>query len=335
MAEKLTKEDEEYLANRGQGVDAPASPAPPPDPAAPTEQAATPQPASQPEPQARMVPVGELAQERERRRRAEETARQERLERERLAGRVDEIARRMGQSQQPAPPAPAEVDIDADPVAALKAERAARKQLEADNERRRAEQQATTEQQQQIQAIQTRYAASARDFARDNPDWDQAYHHFVQTRERAYIALGYSDPVERQNLLNRDEIILAARAFHEGANPAERLYAAAAELGYRKPAPAAAPPLADNGVTPAAPAAPAPQQPQSGAPRMPTEAERLAALQRGSSASTSLGQSGGNAPASSLTLESMLKMSEEDFNKIPPIAFEKAMMAHYDKLPRQ
>lgn len=94
------------------------------------------------------------------------------------------------------------------------------------------EQQARAYQEQQaVSALDNAYRASAVEFAREAPDFEQAYRFLEQSRINEYMALGYS-PQEASHLLQEDERALAAKSFKERANPAERIYAAAKARGF-------------------------------------------------------------------------------------------------------
>ncbi len=287
-----------------------------PAPAAPAEPAATPAPKPD---EPHMVPYGALREERERRQAAERQAAERQAK---LEGRLEEIARRLA-APEPAPQAPAPLDIDADPVAALKAVKQQVDQFAALTAEQRTAAERQQQQHQQFQEFHSKYVKAAADFKATNTDFDQAYQHFIASRDSALQAAGFTDPAHRAAILANEERTIAEKAFAEGDNPASRLYAVSKSFGYKRsePAPAAAAASPAPAGAASQPAAPAPT---------PTEAQKLAAVSAGvARGSQSIGAAGG-APPPKLSLETIATMSDEDFGRaINDADFKKMMRAHY------
>lgn len=100
------------------------------------------------------------------------------------------------------------------------------------------EQQEYLQKQRQYQEQQMRqsqfvnaYRASAAEFAKEQSDFNEAYTFLEKARINEYIAAGYT-PQEASYLLQEDEMAVAAKAFKDGANPAERIYNLARARGF-------------------------------------------------------------------------------------------------------
>lgn len=97
------------------------------------------------------------------------------------------------------------------------------------------EQQAQMYQQQQaVSQFDNAYRQSAMEFSKETPDFVDAYKFLEQSRITEYMAAGYS-AMEASQLLQEDERALAAKAFKERVNPAERVYALAKARGFNPP----------------------------------------------------------------------------------------------------
>lgn len=97
------------------------------------------------------------------------------------------------------------------------------------------EQQAKLYQEQQsMSTFVNAYKASANEFSKETPDFMDAYKFLEQSRINEYMAAGYSER-EAAQLLQEDEMAVAAKAFRENANPAQRVYALAKARGYSAP----------------------------------------------------------------------------------------------------
>lgn len=97
------------------------------------------------------------------------------------------------------------------------------------------EQQQRSYQEHQAKAqLENAYRSSAMEFAKEAPDFMDAYKFLEQSRISEYMALGYT-PHQASALLQEDEMALAAKSFKERANPAQRIYAAAKARGFNSP----------------------------------------------------------------------------------------------------
>lgn len=229
-------------------------------------------PAPKPEKQAeppRTVPHQALHEERLRRKEAEQRA-------ARFEERFTQLLERLGQPQQPAKP-----DVDTDPVGVVKTH----EQELAELRQWRQQQEQLAQQQNQYRAFTTRYQASAQEFARENPDFALAYQYWVQSVGDELREAGYEGHELQQQLLQIEGSI-AAKAFQEDINPAQRIYNIAKRRGYSS-------------------------KPKADAPKAE---DKIAALQKGANAAKSIGAASGTQPAP-LTLEALAEMDDEDFDR--------------------
>lgn len=162
------------------------------------------------------------------------------------------------------------------------------------------------------QTLRTNYQQDAISFARETPDFLNAYNHLITARAATLEAQGFGEKEIRTILVN-EEKGLVQRANNAGKRPAAMIYAMAQNMGYRKPAPvdpaiaaAAAAQTNGNGKAAATPAA-------NGAAK-PSVTEEIERIARGQAAGKSLGDAGG--ASSDLTIESLASMSDRDFQAL-------------------
>ena len=210
----------------------------------------------------RTVPLAALHEERERRRELLAQLQAEAERRTQIEARFEELARRAEGGDPIAP----EAAQGGDPYERARREVESRMALE------RA----------QLQEFVSTYQARSLDFAREQPDYWKAYKFLMRDREEELVALGYTDPRERNAIAFVEEQSIAAKAMKEGLNPAARIYAIAKRRGYGR----------------------------GGA----GGAQALAALRNGASAARSLGAVNGAAEPN-LSLEALAEMSDEDFDR--------------------
>jgi len=251
----------------------------------------------------KLVPLKALHEEREARRALADELKQQGERYAKLEGRLQELGQRFGQAppqqqdqQQQRPPS-----VEEDPVGAIK--------RVDDTVRLLAEQQQA---QQQEREFVTAYGNAARQFSANQTDFGNAYQHLMAARDGELQAIGFADPAQRAAIIANEERSIAIRAFREGVNPAERIYALAKARGY-------APPAAEAAATPSpAPAA------AGGAVNTSerSASEKVAQTQRAQEAARSL-SGGGSASSGGLTLDALAEMSEEEFAKVDERVWEK------------
>lgn len=179
--------------------------------------------AAQPKPEPGTVPLGALHEERARRKelQAEIASMKEQL------ASLDEIRSQLeGLREQQHTP-----DPDDDPLGNLEWQNQSMRS-ELDELKMYTEQQQIEQQQlQQQQQVISRYQADAQQFMKNNPDFVNAYNHLTQSRIAEYETLGYSTQ-QAQEALASDEWGIVQKAYEDGVNPAERIFAAAKLRGF-------------------------------------------------------------------------------------------------------
>lgn len=159
--------------------------------------------------------------------------------------------------------------------------------------------------------LKTAYATDARSYIAKVPDFGAAYSYLLTLRDKQLEVIGVTDPQERAKILVEEERDLARGALKAKRSPSDQLYKLAESMGYKKAEPAPAPAAAvDPAAAPVAAAAPAPAAAAPAA--IPTATEELARIRAGKEASLSL-SNGGGSPPPSLTMESLLALSDDDF----------------------
>lgn len=144
---------------------------------------------------------------------------------------------------------------------------------------------ALQEQQQRAAQFMQAYHASAADFSTRQADFGTAYNYLLNARLEELIDAGYSKE-QAIHLRTMEEQGIVMKAFEDGANPAERLYAVAKRRGYTagsdKPAER---PAVDS-------------------------AEKMRQIEAGQKATPSMG---GGAMKPKMTLQAVAQMSEAEF----------------------
>lgn len=151
-------------------------------------------------------------------------------------------------------------------------------------------------QQQNEQRFLSAYQQAASEFAARQQDFPKAYGHWLQSRIEELTDAGYTKE-QAMTIRSAEEKALVLKAFDDGVNPAERIFAVAKRRGY------------------ATPSAETPSQPQ----QVVSPAEKLKMVSEGQRATPQMG-GGGMKPK--LTLQGIAQMSDEEFNALN---WEKAM----------
>lgn len=286
--EELSAEEKEFFSSKGDKAPVEAKePVEKPEPKAeekpqPEVKAAVegqkPAPEGEKKPPEGFVPHGAFHAEREERKKLE--GRLE-AERQRIA-KMEERFNTIVQQFAPKPPA-----VDQDPVAYFQHELGQVKpkleQFEKFTQEQAHQQRASQEHQQFMQA----YNVAAAQFAQKQQDFSAAYNYLAQSRVGEYMEAGY-DYGSAYQLSLADEQRIVAKAFQDGANPAERMYALAKKRGY---------------------SVQAPQQEQK------QQAEqKLERIEQGQKASPDFSPSSQGKPK--LTLAAIADMTDEDFAKL-------------------
>lgn len=235
--------------------------------------------APEPEPEKeKYVPHGAFHEERQRRKELQAELERVRHENAQTAQVMQQVLQQLRQQQSPIP------DIQEDPVTNIDTRL---RQIEEFRQQQAREQQERAQiEQQQAQAAQLTHAyrAAAQEYAAQVPDLGEAYRHLIGSRVSEYQALGY-DTQSAHALVQQEEMQIAAKAFHDGVNPAQRIYELAKLRGYAKQ-----------------------QAPQE---------QKMETLQRGTRASRA---TGGAPQTGEITLEALAEaadsLSPDEFNKL-------------------
>ena len=83
----------------------------------------------------------------------------------------------------------------------------------------------------QERAFLDTYKSSASEYAKQAPDFQDAYKFLMKARLSEYEAVGYS-PAQANELLVEDEMAIVAKAYQDKVNPAKRLYDLAKHRGF-------------------------------------------------------------------------------------------------------
>jgi hypothetical protein len=246
------------------------------DPQPRTEEGKFDSPAGEKEP--KLVPLNALHEERERRKElADELKREreERLQREaKLQERLDTLFRAQQPAEQPKAPTWDDSPLDAG------------KATTQDVEAIKAERQQDAFAKQVASAFQWDKA----EFVKENADYAEAENFLIASR-MSELALYNPDlpPWRLREIVDQEALQLAATHLQRRASPTKAIYDLAKARGYRRPEPAPV------------------------APPKPTEAEKLAVIERGQSSAVSLAGAGGAPAGGPLSLQQIHDMSEEDF----------------------
>jgi hypothetical protein len=225
------------------------------------------------------VPYGAMHEERMRRKEAMAEAQE-------LRDKMVRMEERFKAFQEAIKPEEPEVSFDDDPAEYLRKE--AEKTSQTLEQMQKQQQEAMQKQQQQAQANQfiSRYQAAAQEYAESNPDFQDAYNHLVNGRVQEHMLAGGMDREQAVALAQREEQAIAARAFEEGVNPAEKLVELAKLRGWTK-------------------------APQSS--KVNGTVDKVAQVEKGQKAAKTISKGGSS--EGELTLEALADMDGEDFDK--------------------
>jgi len=147
-----------------------------------------------------------------------------------LKQQLDLLMKNMQRQQEPVAQNNAP-DKDEDPLAYYQHQIENINKTVAEQQKYLQQQAAAQQKQTSMQNFVGAYKQSAQQFMQDAPDFGDAYKFLEKSKINEYIASGYSQR-EAVDLLQEDEMAIAAKAFNEKANPAERIYRLAKARGY-------------------------------------------------------------------------------------------------------
>lgn len=230
------------------------------------------------------VPHGALHEERERRKATEKRV-------EAMEARFQALVAKI--QEKPAPQAPAAPDPNQDFPGHVQHHFNQFTQQQAELGKKVQGFEALHQQQQQEMQFMQAYQIAAQQFAARSPDFGNAYQHWLKGRLEELTDAGYS-PEQALHIRSAEERGLVAKAFEDGVNPAERLYAVAKRRGYTVPSSAPA------------------EQPAAEKPAV-DPAEKLKQIEQGQRSTPSMG---GGASKPRLTLKSISEMTDEEFQAL-------------------
>lgn len=221
----------------------------------------------------------------------EERERRKELQRELLENKqrlekVEETFQRLVEQAKQAQ-MPKEPSFDEDPLEALRIKQERLEQFQREQqvaEQQRAQYEQMSQKQQQFL---NQYQRDSIAFASKASDFKDAYQYLIDSKVEEFKSAGYSDD-EAGRLLYEDEFAIAAKAYNDGVNPAERIYNLAKVRGYQAKS-ATTNNVNDEGL------------------------RKFQDLERGIKASNSLGSGSGGRIDKGLTLEALAEMDDAEF----------------------
>jgi len=256
----------------------------------------------EPKPEAKTVPLAALHESREiiKELRAEIEESNKKLARyDKLDERLSAWEKAQQQTTQKNEQEDFEREFEEDPISAL---RKKNEQLQARIDAQEQAKQQQTEEEKTLQSQQQEFATMiqtgadmVRQYAQDHKDYPQAFNYLIERRTEEMKAIGITDQKQITEELNKESIALMANAMKRGVNPGETVYNLAKARGY-------IPTQLDKDV----------EDPVT-TDKLDDELDRL---EKGVNASQSLSGGGGGKPAgTTLTVDQIDAMSEEDFDK--------------------
>ena len=171
------------------------------------------------------VPYGALHEERQLRKQAQEQLREAQDQNKKFLSLQEELkAFREAQRQQQE-----QAQAEEDPIAYTAKQVAELRQRQEEFERQQQQtSQQSAEEQQFLQTVHTHVM----DFVQHEPAYPQALQYFVEQRNKEYEVLGYTDPVQRRQLVDEEAKNIARHALQMGKNPAQAVWDMATMRGF-------------------------------------------------------------------------------------------------------
>lgn len=290
MSETLSPQEAAYFETRGNADPVATPPEVTPEPAPQVETPQTEAPVADKTPTVPPEQHPAVVAERERRRAAEKANRENEARIAALEARYEERLRAIQEAQAPKPQAPQPPpDFAQDPEGFIKTNFGVTRQEIENLKAWQVQQFRQQQQQQQLAELQQWGRAQESSYVETAPDYNKAADYLRQSRERELTELGINDPVMRQQAIAQDVLAIAIEARRTGGSLPERIYKLAQLRGYAPPA-----------------ATPTPTE---------SPASNLETVAKGQAMSNGL-RSSGSAPPSRLTVDALLKMSPEEFEKV-------------------
>lgn len=96
----------------------------------------------------------------------------------------------------------------------------------------RQQQEQTAQQRAAVQEYAAWASAQEWEFVKGEPEYPEAYRYAAELRDRELLALGYTDPAARANILRMNTAEIVNNAMQQGRNPAELVWEYAQSRGF-------------------------------------------------------------------------------------------------------
>jgi len=259
--------------------------------AAPEEKAEEKAPEEKPEsaPEEKQVNLGALHEERTLRRETQEELKQVREQVEGLQSLREELTAFRNEKKVETDQA----SYDDDPIGHLREQQ---EQMQTQMTERDEQSQQQQAQLQEVQQLQNTINVQVNEFVKDNPDYEHALNYVSQRRAQDLSALGITDPVQQQQIINTEAWNIAQTALQNNKNPAEVVYTMANSWGYKA-------------------AGQAENKTAAGAEKTELQ-KQVETIQKGQAESQTLSDAGGTPDSAELSLADIETMSDVDFDKL-------------------
>lgn len=141
---------------------------------------------------------------------------------------------------------------------------------------------------QEVQKLQSTINTQVNEFIKVQPDYDQALTFMSERRMNDLAALGITDPVQQQQIINTEAWNIAQTALANNKNPAEVVYTMANSWGYKA----------------------------AGQAEKTELDKKVEAIEKGQAESQTLSDAGGTPDSTDLSLTDIESMSDDDFDKL-------------------
>lgn len=204
----------------------------------PETQAATPEMEAEPASEAqapeksgrdeRVVPLQALQEERAEKRQLREELRQYREWQAQLAQRLQQASINLGQ-----PPAEQVPDPKTQPLEYINHVLGNVQATTSELQQWRQQQETAAQQRAAVQQYAAWATAQEQEFAKNQPEYPDAYRYAAETRDQELRSLGYEDPAARAAIVRMNTAEIINNAVQQGRNPAELVWEYARARGYQ------------------------------------------------------------------------------------------------------
>jgi len=229
---QLNEAESKFFESRGQDLAPSLSEGVPESPVADVQAEAVPAPeTATPEPvpekggrDERVVPLQALQEERAEKKQLREELRQYREWQAQLAQRLQQFP------QAPAEPMP---DPKTQPLEYINHVLGNVQATTSELQQWRQQQETAAQQRAAVQQYTAWATAQEQEFAKDQPEYPDAYRYAAETRDQELRSLGYEDPAARAAIVRMNTAEIINNAIQQGRNPAELVWEYARARGYQ------------------------------------------------------------------------------------------------------